>query len=210
MSCRRAFRRCNTTSARRFGPSRQTAATSLSRGSSGEFRKPLSASVSPSDRSIAMATTYLLCQLASRIDRLDQSPTSVICPNVSPCSLNTGRSSTPRLIGSIIDVSGILGHPPSRVTTTECEVRVLATHCARGLHLHLPSSKIRGRREDRVLAAPAVSRAICANKSCTRAYRAAGTLRPSLRNGFTAYFVLFPENGSFASVVGGKLCFSRT
>src|SRR4029453_8328477 len=34
----------------------------------------------------------------------------------------------------------------------------------------------------------------------TRAYRAAGTLRPSLRNGFTAYFVLFPENGSFASV----------
>src|SRR4029453_9295894 len=34
----------------------------------------------------------------------------------------------------------------------------------------------------------------------TRAYRAAGTLRPSLRNGFTAYFVLFPENGSLASV----------
>src|SRR2546429_2014833 len=35
---------------------------------------------------------------------------------------------------------------------------------------------------------------------CTRAYRAAGTIRPSLRDGFTAYFVLFPENGSFASV----------
>src|SRR5213075_1485503 len=35
---------------------------------------------------------------------------------------------------------------------------------------------------------------------CTRAYRAAGAFRPSLRNGFTAYFVLFPENGSFASV----------
>jgi hypothetical protein len=27
-----------------------------------------------------------------------------------------------------------------------------------------------------------------------------GASRPSLRNGFTAYFVLFPENGSFASV----------
>src|SRR6476646_1977618 len=39
----------------------------------------------------------------------------------------------------------------------------------------------------------------------TRAYRAARTLRPSLRNGFTAYFVLFPENGSFASVVDGTL-----
>src|SRR5829696_1762203 len=37
-------------------------------------------------------------------------------------------------------------------------------------------------------------------QNCTRAYRAAGASRPSLRNGFTAYFVLFPENGSFASV----------
>src|SRR6185312_10757233 len=61
-------------------------------------------------------------------------------------------------------------------------------------------SRNRGRREDRVLAAPAVSRAICANKKCTRAYRAAGAFRPSLRNGFTAYFVLFPENGFLASV----------
>ena len=31
----------------------------------------------------------------------------------------------------------------------------------------------------------------------------AGASRPSLRNGFTAYFVLSPENGSFASVIGG-------
>src|SRR5215218_10415747 len=37
-------------------------------------------------------------------------------------------------------------------------------------------------------------------QNCTRAYRAAGAFRPSLRNGFTAYFVLSPENGSFASV----------
>src|SRR5438445_13721380 len=42
-------------------------------------------------------------------------------------------------------------------------------------------------------------------KGGTRAYRAAGTLRPSLRNGFTAYFVLFPENGFFASVAPEKL-----
>jgi len=47
-------------------------------------------------------------------------------------------------------------------------------------------------------------------QNCTRAYRAAGTLRPSLRNGFTAYFVLFPENGSFASVAPEKLRFLRT
>jgi hypothetical protein len=38
----------------------------------------------------------------------------------------------------------------------------------------------------------------------------AETLRPSLRNGFTAYFVLFPENGSFASVIPEKLRFLRT
>src|SRR4030095_17228870 len=69
----------------------------------------------------------------------------------------------------------------------------------------LPARFVRGRREDRVLAAPAVSRAICAKQNCTRAYRAAGAFRPSLRNGFTAYFVLFPENGSFASVIGGGL-----
>src|SRR6266540_3905142 len=42
-------------------------------------------------------------------------------------------------------------------------------------------------------------------QKCTRAYRAAGTLRPSLRNGFTAYFVLFPANGSFATVAPEKL-----
>src|SRR6476646_4374191 len=58
----------------------------------------------------------------------------------------------------------------------------------------------RGRREDRVLAAPAVSRAICANKTAHEHTGQRETLRPSLRNGFTAYFVLSPENGSFASV----------
>src|SRR6266404_3077911 len=42
--------------------------------------------------------------------------------------------------------------------------RDLAAQFARGLHLLCPPRN-RGRREDRVLAAPAVSRAICANKS---------------------------------------------
>src|SRR6266850_3341441 len=60
--------------------------------------------------------------------------------------------------------------------------------------------EIRGRREDRVLAAPAVSRAICANKNAHEHTGSAGTLRPSLRNGFTAYSELSPVNGSFATV----------
>ena len=56
-----------------------------------------------------------------------------------------------------------------------------------------------------MLAAPAVSRAICTNKTAHEHTGQRETLRPSLRNGFTAYFVLFPENGSFASVTGGTL-----
>jgi hypothetical protein len=66
-------------------------------------------------------------------------------------------------------------------------------------------SKERGCREDRVRAAPAVSRAICANKTAHEHTGTGGASRPSPRNGFTAYFVLSPENGSFASVVGGRL-----
>jgi hypothetical protein len=60
--------------------------------------------------------------------------------------------------------------------------------------------EVRGRREDRVRAAPAVSRAKCANKNAHEHTGSAETLRPSLRSGVTAYFVLSPENGSFASV----------
>src|SRR4030095_8391335 len=67
------------------------------------------------------------------------------------------------------------------------------------LHLGLPLEN-RGRREDRVRAAPAVSRANCANKNAHEHTGSAETLRPSLRNGFTAYNVISPENGSFASV----------
>jgi hypothetical protein len=37
-------------------------------------------------------------------------------------------------------------------------------------------------------------------QKCTRAYRAAGAFRPSLRSGFTAYNVISPVNGSFATV----------
>ena len=58
-------------------------------------------------------------------------------------------------------------------------------------------------------AAPAVSRAICIKKSAHEHTGSAETLRPSLRNGFTAYFVLSPVNGSFATVAR-KNYFSRT
>jgi len=60
----------------------------------------------------------------------------------------------------IIDASGILGHPLSRVTTTEYVFAISRRDYARGLHEFRPS-EARGRREDRVRAAPAVSCARC-------------------------------------------------
>jgi hypothetical protein len=58
----------------------------------------------------------------------------------------------------------------------------------------------RGRREDRVRAAPAVSRAIVQNKTAHEHTGSAETLRPSPRNGFTAYFALTPVTGFLATV----------
>src|ERR1700736_2676382 len=55
--------------------------------------------------------------------------------------------------------------------------------------------KIRGRREDRVRAAPAVSCAKCANKNAHEHTGSAEAIRPSLRNGFTAYSALSPVTG---------------
>ncbi|MEH2531252.1 hypothetical protein V1274_002261 [Bradyrhizobium sp. AZCC 1614] len=73
---------------------------------------------------------------------------------------------------------------------------------------NFPPSSNQGRREDRVLAAPEVSCAVAHKGNAHEHTGTAETLRPSLRNGFTAYFVLFPENGFLASVAPEKLRFS--
>ena len=56
----------------------------------------------------------------------------------------SGASSTPRLLGSITDASGILVHPPSRVMTAECVARDTASRSrrrfARGSSLNFPPS----------------------------------------------------------------------
>jgi hypothetical protein len=73
----------------------------------------------------------------------------------------SGASSTPRLLESITDVSGILDHPLLRVMT----IGVVATTSrsrrtfARGLTLNFPPSHNRGRRECRAPDAPAALRA---------------------------------------------------
>ena len=116
-----------------------------------------------------------------------------------------GGSSTPRLIGSIIDVSGILDHPPSRAMTTEYDFAI-SRRIAPEVCISFALLENRGRREDRVRAAPAVSCAIAHRKRAHEHTGSAETLRPSLRSGFTAYFVLSPVNGSFATVVPRETC----
>ena len=58
-----------------------------------------------------------------------------------------------------------------------------------------PCPPIRGRREYRVRAAPAVSCAKSAQKNAHEHTGSAEAIRHSLRNGFTAYFVLSPATG---------------
>ncbi|QDW36410.1 hypothetical protein FFI89_004170 [Bradyrhizobium sp. KBS0727] len=56
------------------------------------------------------------------------------------------------------------------------------------LHFVCPHEN-RGRREDRVRAAPAVSRAMCIRNAAHEHTGSAENTRPSLRNGFTAYTI---------------------
>jgi hypothetical protein len=56
--------------------------------------------------------------------------------------------------------------------------------------------KRRGRREGRMRAAPAVSRAMCTKEHAHEHTGSAENIRPSLRNGFTAYSVLSPATNS--------------
>ena len=80
-------------------------------------------------------------------------------------------------------------------------VRDLAARCARALRRCSPSQTTRGRREDRVHAAPEIS---CANRTNKNAHEHTGSaeaFRPSLRSGFTAYNALSPVTGFLATVI---------
>ncbi len=67
--------------------------------------------------------------------------------------------------------------------------------CARGVDETPPQE--RGRRESRVHAAPAVSCARCTKENAHEHTGSAEAIRPSLRNGFTAYVVISPAIGLF-------------
>src|SRR5712672_2105453 len=86
---------------------------------------------------------------------------------------------------------------------SQIQLRILAARRARGLPIFCPS-KNGGRREDRVRAAPAVSCAKCTRKCAHEHTGSAETLRPSPRNGFTAYFALSLVTGFLATIVREK------
>src|SRR4051794_14432303 len=74
--------------------------------------------------------------------------------------------------------------------------RSRGTDCPSFARNLLPSSN-RGRREDRVRAAPAVPCAVSTKNAAHEHTGPAESIRPSLRNGFTAYAVISPETSSW-------------
>ena len=124
--------------------------------------------------------------------------------NIRLSSPRMRGSSTPQLLGSIVDVSGILDHPLSRVTTSEYDFAISRHELP---EVCLVTSRPLAQRAQGRPGACCTRGLACdlRKQKCTRAYRAAGAFRPSLRNGFTAYFELSPVNGSFATVAPKKL-----
>src|SRR5450631_4834690 len=74
--------------------------------------------------------------------------------------------------------------------------RSRGAECVRGL-AEFPPPDDRGRREDRVRAAPAVSRANAHSKNAHEHTGSAETLRPSLRSGFNGLLRALPGDRAF-------------
>ena len=114
-------------------------------------------------------------------------------------------SSTPRLIGSSLRL-WILDRPPSLTTT---RVFAISRRIAPEVCIFVSAlSKLEGAGKTGCTLHPRSRVQLHTENAHTSIQVQAETLRPSLRNGFTAYFVLSPVNGSFATVAYEKLRFS--
>jgi hypothetical protein len=117
----------------------------------------------------------------------------------------TGRSSTPRPLDSsqasleywIPACAGMTTEDLAPARTHQTQFRVLAARCVRALQVNFLDPPIRGRRESRMRAAPAVPWATCTNKNAHEHTGEAEAIRLSLRNGFNGCFVLSPAIGLF-------------
>ena len=125
--------------------------------------------------------------------------TPMVLHTVLSYPAHAGVSGTPRLLGSIIDVSGILDRPPSRTTTTEYDFVFSRRFAPEVLQVTSRPLQSEGAGNAGCTLHPR-SRAQRGSRLRARAYRAAEAIRHSLRNGFTAYIELSPVNGSFATV----------
>ena len=117
------------------------------------------------------------------------------------------------------DVSGLFGFIFQTATYAQTQFRILATSSARVLQIHSPhkieraqATLKRGRREDRVRAAPAVS---CAKQIAKNAHEHTGSaeaVRPSLRNCFTTYLRALPGEtiACLSPSLLGSVSFPRT
>jgi hypothetical protein len=136
-------------------------------------------------------------------------PTTVIRRPCAQLRSRTGGSSTPQLFVSIIDAPGYW-IPGQAGDDVGMRIRDLAASCARVFANSATLKRGRrrsqeGRREDRVRAAPAISRAKAVKKGAHEHTGSAEAVRPSLRNGFTAYNVISPVIGFLATVAPEKL-----
>jgi hypothetical protein len=104
-----------------------------------------------------------------------------------------GASSTLRPIDSITSVSGILDRPPSRTMTPNMRSRSRGAERARGLTEALAQTRAQGRPGARC------TRGLVCNGTRKCAHEHTGpaeSIRPSLRNGLTAYGALSLETNS--------------
>ena len=76
-------------------------------------------------------------------------------------------------------------------------------------YMNLPSSNQEGAGKTGCALHPRSRVQLCTEEHAHEHTGSAGASRPSLRNGFTAYFVLSPVNGSFATVAPAEACFSQ-
>jgi len=90
--------------------------------------------------------------------------------------------------------------PRNDEETTNRRNSALPRREAPGFCVDRPRKTPRGRREDRVRAAPAVSCAKCTKGNAHEHTGSAEAVRPSLRNGLTAYNALSPVTGFLATV----------
>jgi hypothetical protein len=123
----------------------------------------------------------------------------------------TGGSSTPQFFDSIISALEYWIARSSRAMTVACASAFSRRHAPESCRSFRPKKTEgavlpqEGSREDRVRAAPAVSRAKTKEKGAHEHTGSAEAVRPSLRNGFTAYFVLSLATGFVVTIATQKI-----